>query len=133
MIYLLQGEMIDRIEYNVEQAVDFIETAKMDTKKAVKYQSKARRVSDFLLFSFLQYLRVPAAYQCDVGGEWTVLHFSVVCVSVVCDPGMGIAHGSLNWIFFAISFAMKTGILAETCLRLLGKNAIKTQSISFCW
>ncbi len=37
--------MIDRIEYNVEQAVDYIETAKMDTKKAVKYQSKARRVS----------------------------------------------------------------------------------------
>lgn len=38
--------MIDRIEYNVEQAVDYIETAKMDTKKAVKYQSKARRVND---------------------------------------------------------------------------------------
>lgn len=37
--------MIDRIEFNVEQAVDYIETAKMDTKKAVKYQSKARRVS----------------------------------------------------------------------------------------
>lgn len=36
--------MIDRIEYNVEQAVDYVETAKMDTKKAVKYQSKARRV-----------------------------------------------------------------------------------------
>ena len=37
--------MIDRIEYNVEQSVDYVETAKMDTKKAVKYQSKARRVS----------------------------------------------------------------------------------------
>ena len=37
--------MIDRIEYNVEHAVDYIETAKADTKKAVKYQSKARRVS----------------------------------------------------------------------------------------
>lgn len=43
MLVEQQGEMIDRIEYNVEQAVDFIETAKMDTKKAVKYQSKARR------------------------------------------------------------------------------------------
>ena len=42
---LLQGEMIDRIEYNVEQAVDFVQSAKSDTKKAVKYQSKARRVS----------------------------------------------------------------------------------------
>ena len=37
--------MIDRIEYNVEQAVDFVQSAKSDTKKAVKYQSKARRVS----------------------------------------------------------------------------------------
>ena len=37
--------MIDRIEFNVEQAVDFVQSAKSDTKKAVKYQSKARRVS----------------------------------------------------------------------------------------
>ena len=43
--------MIDRIEYNVEQAVDYIETAKMDTKKAVKYQSKARRVSYIYVLS----------------------------------------------------------------------------------
>ncbi|VDI60071.1 syntaxin 1A [Mytilus galloprovincialis] len=48
MLVEQQGEMIDRIEYNVEQAVDYIETAKMDTKKAVKYQSKARRVSSLL-------------------------------------------------------------------------------------
>lgn len=41
----LQGEMIDRIEYNVEQSVDYVERAVSDTKKAVKYQSKARRVS----------------------------------------------------------------------------------------
>ncbi|KAM3176861.1 hypothetical protein ACTXT7_005669 [Hymenolepis weldensis] len=38
------GEMIDRIEFNVDQAVDYIETAKADTKKAVKYQSAARKV-----------------------------------------------------------------------------------------
>ncbi|KAI0208792.1 Syntaxin [Lamellibrachia satsuma] len=43
MLVEQQGEMIDRIEYNVEHAVDYIETAKADTKKAVKYQSKARR------------------------------------------------------------------------------------------
>lgn len=41
----LQGEMIDRIEYNVEHSVDYVERAVSDTKKAVKYQSKARRVS----------------------------------------------------------------------------------------
>ncbi|XP_077995798.1 syntaxin-like isoform X2 [Glandiceps talaboti] len=44
MLVEQQGEMIDRIEYNVEQSVDYVETAKMDTKKAVKYQSKARRM-----------------------------------------------------------------------------------------
>ena len=48
--------MIDRIEYNVEQAVDYVETAKMDTKKAVKYQSKARRVSPAPLSLFFAFL-----------------------------------------------------------------------------
>lgn len=50
-----QGEMIDRIEYNVEQAVDFVQSAKSDTKKAVKYQSKARRVSVEKCTSFPRY------------------------------------------------------------------------------
>ena len=45
----LQGEMIDRIEYNVEHSVDYVERAVSDTKKAVKYQSKARRVSSPVL------------------------------------------------------------------------------------
>ena len=36
--------MIDRIEFNVEQAAEFVQRAVVDTKKAVKYQSKARRV-----------------------------------------------------------------------------------------
>lgn len=37
--------MIDRIEYNVEHSVDYVERAVSDTKKAVKYQSQARKVS----------------------------------------------------------------------------------------
>ncbi|XP_008477101.1 syntaxin-1A-like [Diaphorina citri] len=41
-----KGEMIDRIEYHVEHAVDYVQTATQDTKKALKYQSKARRVSE---------------------------------------------------------------------------------------
>ena len=41
--------MIDRIEYNVEQAAEFVQRAVVDTKKAVKYQSKARRVRCYLL------------------------------------------------------------------------------------
>ncbi|XP_072029101.1 syntaxin-like isoform X3 [Amphiura filiformis] len=49
MLVESQGEMIDRIEFNVEQSVDYVETAKMDTKKAVKYQSKARRKKIIIL------------------------------------------------------------------------------------
>lgn len=44
-----QGEMIDRIEYNVEHAVDYVQTATQDTKKALKYQSKARRKKIMIL------------------------------------------------------------------------------------
>lgn len=47
--------MIDRIEYHVEHAMDYVQTATQDTKKALKYQSKARRVSYFtnnLLINF---------------------------------------------------------------------------------
>lgn len=55
----IQGEMIDRIEYHVEHAMDYVQTATQDTKKALKYQSKARRVSsrDILInvFSFFSF------------------------------------------------------------------------------
>ena len=37
--------MIDRVEFNVQQSTDFVKTATEDTKKALKYQSAARRVS----------------------------------------------------------------------------------------
>ncbi|XP_019609601.2 syntaxin-3 isoform X1 [Rhinolophus sinicus] len=43
-----QGAMIDRIENNMDQSVGFVERAVADTKKAVKYQSEARRVSAFV-------------------------------------------------------------------------------------
>lgn len=42
--------MIDRIEYHVEHAREYIETAKQDTKKAREFQRKSRRVS--LTYSF---------------------------------------------------------------------------------
>ena len=41
--------MIDRIEHNVNQSEDFVKIASKDTKKAVKFQSAARKVSDFRL------------------------------------------------------------------------------------
>lgn len=49
MLVESQGEMIDRIEYHVEHAVDYVQTATQDTKKALKYQSKARRKKLFML------------------------------------------------------------------------------------
>lgn len=71
--------MIDRIEYHVEHAVDYVQTATQDTKKALKYQSKARRVSEHFLtnltnrtvlffsvffFSFYFYFSVPVQFCC---------------------------------------------------------------------
>ncbi|ESO97984.1 hypothetical protein LOTGIDRAFT_153095 [Lottia gigantea] len=58
MLVESQGEMIDRIEYNVEAAVDYIETAKMDTKKAVKYQSKARRKKILIIICVIVLLAI---------------------------------------------------------------------------
>ena len=43
--------MIDRVEFNVNQAVEYVDKAAADTKQAMKYQSKARRVSLTLIFS----------------------------------------------------------------------------------
>lgn len=44
--------MIDRIEYHVDQSVEYVGKAMEDTKKALKYQSKARKVSNLLIFHF---------------------------------------------------------------------------------
>ena len=54
--------MIDRIEYNVEQAAEYVQRAVVDTKKAVRYQSKARRVSDNT-FLFLNPLSTEIYYR----------------------------------------------------------------------
>lgn len=43
--FRFKGEMINNIEKNVMNAADYVEHAKEETKKAIKYQSKARRVS----------------------------------------------------------------------------------------
>jgi syntaxin 1A len=49
MLVESQGEMIDRIEFNVEKSVDYVDTAVADTKKALEYQSKARRKKILIL------------------------------------------------------------------------------------
>nr|XP_031298326.1 syntaxin-2 isoform X2 [Camelus dromedarius] len=44
-----QGEMINNIEKNVMNAMDYVEHAKEETKKAIKYHSKARRKMVFII------------------------------------------------------------------------------------
>lgn len=56
MLVESQGEMIDRIEYHCEHARDYIETAVQDTKKALAYQSKARRKQICLIIAGIVFL-----------------------------------------------------------------------------
>jgi len=63
MLVESQGEMIDRIEYHVEHAVDYVQTATQDTKKALKYQSKARRMSSEDEASVIVHLADPDSQQ----------------------------------------------------------------------
>ncbi|EDO37354.1 predicted protein [Nematostella vectensis] len=58
MLVESQGEMIDRIEFNVEQAVDYVQSAKTDTKKALTYQSKARRKKILIIICCLILLAI---------------------------------------------------------------------------
>ena len=50
--------MVDRIEYNVEHAKEFVDRAVADTKKAVQFQSKARRVNLSFIYSIPPFSRV---------------------------------------------------------------------------
>jgi syntaxin 1A len=43
MLVESQGEMIDRIEFHVSGALEYVEEAVKDTKKAMEYQRRARR------------------------------------------------------------------------------------------
>lgn len=51
-----KGEMINNIEKNVMNASDYVEHAKEETKKAVKYQSKARRVWSVFIIALMSML-----------------------------------------------------------------------------
>ncbi|KAM8797785.1 syntaxin-2 isoform 3-T3 [Eudromia elegans] len=53
-----QGEMINNIEKNVMNATDYVEHAKEETKKAVKYQSKARRKMWIIIIVLLVLLAI---------------------------------------------------------------------------
>ncbi|CAO1419321.1 unnamed protein product [Diamesa hyperborea] len=62
MLVESQGEMIDRIEYHVEHAMDYVQTATQDTKKALKYQSKARRKKIMIMICLTVLGLIVAAY-----------------------------------------------------------------------
>lgn len=44
--------MVENIEQNISKSVDHIVAAKEQTKKAVRYQTKARKVMFFFFLSF---------------------------------------------------------------------------------
>lgn len=74
--------MIDRIENNMDQSVGFVERAVADTKKAVKYQSEARRVSAFVPARLLCFssLVIPTCVLEPVPS------FSFLASSSTCQP-----------------------------------------------
>ena len=43
-VCVFQGDIVNNIEVQVSKAVDHIVVAKTETKKAIQYQSKARKV-----------------------------------------------------------------------------------------
>ncbi|XP_026113477.1 syntaxin-2-like isoform X1 [Carassius auratus] len=60
MLVETQGEMIDNIEKNVNNAVEYVSQAKVETKKAVRYQTQARRKHIILALIVLVVLAVVA-------------------------------------------------------------------------
>ncbi|XP_065128187.2 syntaxin-2 isoform X1 [Paramisgurnus dabryanus] len=60
MLVETQGEMIDNIEKNVNNAVEYVGQAKVETKKAVRYQTRARRKYIILAMIVLAVLVVVA-------------------------------------------------------------------------
>lgn len=80
--------MIDRIEYNVEHSVDYVERAVSDTKKAVKYQSKARRVSHLCNIAMLVLERavtwwIPLHVECVIATLSVCVHAHLSCIPCV--------------------------------------------------
>ena len=57
--------MIDRIEFHVSSALEYVEEAVKDTKKAMEYQRKARRVSNNQIqFRFLSNFHCKSIQVC---------------------------------------------------------------------
>lgn len=95
--------MIDRIEYNVEHSVDYVERAVSDTKKAVKYQSKARRVSH--LCGLKQCMCCMDKVECIPG-------FCLCARSVVMSSAFGVL-----WLVFVFLATANLSVQQYECSR----------------
>lgn len=62
MLVESQGEMIDRIEFHVSGALEYVEEAGKDTKKAMEYQRKARRKQICILICVLIMLCILGSF-----------------------------------------------------------------------
>ncbi|XP_076809641.1 syntaxin-1A-like isoform X1 [Clavelina lepadiformis] len=60
MLVEQQGEMVNQIEYNVMNASEYVEKAREETKKAVKYQSQARKKKIIIIIICIVLLAVIA-------------------------------------------------------------------------
>lgn len=54
-----QGEMIDRIEHNVDNAAVYVEVGGKEIRVAVQFQRKNRRVSDAFVYACHQWEVMP--------------------------------------------------------------------------
>ncbi|GFY64329.1 syntaxin-1B [Trichonephila inaurata madagascariensis] len=90
------GEMIDRIEYHCEHARDYIETAVQDTKKALAYQSKARRKKICLIITGAVILLILIIIIVYYAGEEDYDHD--LCDHLGSDTGVHLGWSSGNLI-----------------------------------
>ncbi|KAJ2952947.1 hypothetical protein O0L34_g7318 [Tuta absoluta] len=57
-----QGEMIDRVEFHVTQAAEYVETATKETKAALKYAEKARRKKIMIMLCVIILCLIATGY-----------------------------------------------------------------------
>ncbi|XP_077509963.1 syntaxin-like isoform X1 [Amblyomma americanum] len=69
MLVESQGEMVDRIEYHVKNAAAYVDTATQETRRAVRYQSKARKKRVFILIC----VAISAVLLVIIIGSWVGL------------------------------------------------------------
>lgn len=104
-----KGAMIDRIENNMDQSVGFVERAVADTKKAVKYQSEARRVSVSLCLLYLLFLSFVTSVPCT----WAHVFWICPTLSLFQTPSLAFPRlpsfpGFCAWIWLSHAFGLRT-------------------------